>query len=151
VATVVCVLVLVALWMRRTQPIELDVEETRTIDRGTDADAPLPRRRRFGRWAEPRTAVEAYIALVEDLARQDGVRRELAETPAAHAARLRAAGAASALSLDLLAADYALVQYGEIPLRASEHKRAVARWRRLRRSLPYGSRRAPGAAADDAI
>ncbi|MBA2382764.1 MAG: hypothetical protein H0V73_11695, partial [Chloroflexi bacterium] len=39
------------------------------------------------------------------------------------------------LSLDLLAADYALARYGEIELAPREDRRAVDRWRVLRRRL----------------
>ena len=101
----------------------------------------------------PRTAAEAYVALVDDLERHPGVRRGPAETPATHAARLRAEGEA-ALSLDLLAADYALARYGGIDLPAHEDRRAVDRWRRLRKLLPAAGtaagRRAGGATAPDA-
>ena len=88
----------------------------------------------MGRRTEPAGAAAAYVALVEDLDRHPTVRRERAETPAEHAARLRAAGR-SGLSLDLLAADYALARYGEVELSAREDRRGIARWRALRRRL----------------
>jgi hypothetical protein len=135
-AAAVGVIVLAAIWMRRTRPPAEDlVEESRTIDRGDDADRPHGRRRRFGRRPEPTGAASAYVALVEDLDRYPGVRRAPAETPAEHAARLRAAGHAT-LSLDLLAADYALVRFGAVELSTREDRRAVARWRVLRRRIP---------------
>ena len=68
------------------------------------------RRRRWRRRLEPANAAEAYVALLADLDGRPGVRRDEAETPREHAARLRASGAD--LSLDLLAADYALVRDG---------------------------------------
>ena len=64
-----------------------------------------------------------------------GVRRDPTETPAEHASRLRAGGR-SGLSLDLLAADYALVRFAGVELSPREDHRAVARWRILRRRIP---------------
>ena len=136
IAAIIAILVLVAVWMQRTQPPAADlVNESRTIDRGED-EVPAPRRRRrFGRRPEPADAAAAYVALVHDLDGSPDVRRAAAETPAEHAARLRADGRA-ALSLDLLAADYALARYGGIGLPAREDRRAILRWRMLRRRLP---------------
>jgi hypothetical protein len=150
VAGLIAIIVLIALWMRRTPSVEPDVDETRSIDRGGDPTGPLRRRSRFGRRIEPRTAVEAYVALVGDLGRHDVVRREDAETPAAHAARIRATGRPT-LSLDLLAADYALARYGGVALTAGEDRRAVARWRRLRRTLTSGLRARTGATAAEPV
>ena len=134
IAAIIAILVLVAVWMQRTQP-PAAVNESRTIDRGED-EVPAPRRRRrFGRRPEPADAAAAYVALVHDLDGSPDVRRAAAETPAEHAARLRADGRA-ALSLDLLAADYALARYGGIGLPAREDRRAILRWRMLRRRLP---------------
>jgi hypothetical protein len=133
---IIAVLVLAAAWMRRTRPPDADlVDETRTIDRGVGGAGPQRRRRRIGRRAEPDGAAAAYVALVDDLDRHPAVRRKAAETPAEHAARLRAAGR-SELSLDLLAADYALARYGEVELSPREDRRGLARWRALRRRLP---------------
>ncbi|HET7472298.1 MAG TPA: DUF4129 domain-containing protein [Candidatus Limnocylindrales bacterium] len=146
VAALVAVVVLIALWMRRTPADEPAVDETRAIDRGGEPAGPARRRGRFGRRAEPATAVEAYVALVDELDRRPDVRREPAETPAGHAARLRSAGR-SGLALDLLAADYALARYGGARLSASEDRRAIGRWRSLRRSLAHGPRARPGATA----
>jgi hypothetical protein len=152
VAGLIAIVVLIALWMRRTPPIEPDVDEIRTIDRGADTAGRVRLRGRFARRPDPRTAAEAYVALVDDLARHPDLRREPAETPAGHAARIRASGAGSALSLDLLAADYALARYGDAELTAAEDRRGIARWRRLRRALVAGARRRPGAtAADSAV
>ncbi|HEX2755567.1 MAG TPA: DUF4129 domain-containing protein [Candidatus Limnocylindrales bacterium] len=127
-------MVLVALWMRRTPPPDGQIGETRTIDPSGDGIAPRRRWHRFGRRPAPTTAVAAYVALVGDLDRHPNVRREPAETPAAHAARLRADGLAE-LSLDLLAADYALARYAGVTLPEREDRRAVGRWRGLRRRL----------------
>jgi hypothetical protein len=148
-AMIVGIIVVIALWMRRTPPPDGALGETRTIDpRGAGLAQP---RRGLRSWRRPapRTAVEAYVALVGDLDRHPVVRRGEAETPAAHAARLRAVGEAD-LSLDLLAADYALARYGGMALPAREDRRAVGRWRRLRKHLPAAADRAarhrPGAA-----
>lgn len=136
------ILVLAALWMRRARPPEEDlVEETRTIDRG--AARAVRRRFGFGRRPAPSDAVSAYVALVDDLDRHPDVRRGQSETPAEHAARLRSEGRAE-LGLDLLAGDYALARYGGVRLTEREDRRAVDRWRRLRRRLTDGRARLPG-------
>ncbi len=138
VVAVVAILILAAIWMRRAAvPEDEPVTETRTIDRGTDAPAPRRGRRRGWRRVEPTDAAAAYVALVDDLARYPVIRRAGWETPAEHAARLRAAGR-SDLRLDLLAADYALARFGGVDLPGREHRRAIGRWRRLRRTLRPG-------------
>jgi hypothetical protein len=134
VMTIVSILVLAALWTRRHPSPDKGVEETRTIDRGVGDVVRRRHRSRLSRRTEPVGAAAAYVRLVEDLDRHPGVRREPAETPAEHAARLRSTGRAE-LSLDLLAADYALNRYGGVALPAREDRRAVARWRQLRRRL----------------
>ena len=133
---IVGIIVLISVWMRRKPVLDPALDETRTID-PSDAGLAAGRRRRsrFGFRSAPRTAVEAYVTLIGDLDRHRDVRRDPAETPAAHAARLRASGR-SGLSLDLLAADYALARYGDVELAAREDRRAVARWRVLRRRIP---------------
>jgi hypothetical protein len=155
-AMIVGIIVLIALWMRRAPVPDGLVGETRTIDPGGTGGPPRRRRNRFGFRPAPKTAVQAYVALVDDLERHSDVRRDPAETPAAHAARLRATGR-SGLSLDLLAADYALARYGEVSLPDHEDRRAVGRWRALRRRLTTrpagvadGTARGPGATAPDA-
>ena len=135
------IIVLARLWMRRIPRFEDDVPETRTIDRGIDRPgsgrfARLGRRRR----PEPIDAATAYEALIDDVADRPAVRREPAETPAEHARRLRSAGS-SDLSLDLLAADYALARFAGVSLSTRENLRAVNRWRSLRRSLGRRGRR----------
>jgi hypothetical protein len=134
IAALAGLLVLIALWMRRVRPPGGEILEERSIVLGDDAPLLRRARRRFGRRPDPRTAIEAYVALVDDLDRHPEVRREIHETPGAHAARLRAAGRTE-LSLDLLAADYELARYGGLELPGREDRRAVARWRRLRRRL----------------
>jgi hypothetical protein len=144
IAAVVSILILAAVWLERTRPPETDLVESRTIDRGDDTLAPRLRRRRFGRRHEPTGAVAAYVALMHDIDADPDVRRGPAETPAEHAGRLRSDRRAT-LSLDLLAADYALARYGGVELPTREDVRAVSRWRTLRHRLshrPGGSRRA---------
>jgi hypothetical protein len=131
---VVGVLLLVVVWMRRTRvPDDLAVAETRIVDRSGE---PRPRRRgwRPHRRADPSGAVEAYVALLRDIERDPDLRRALAETPAEHARRLRVAGF-EGLSLDLLAADYAIARDAGRVLPEREDRRGVERWRRLRASL----------------
>jgi hypothetical protein len=134
-AAVVSVLILAAVWLQRTRSPEGDlVDEWRTIDRGEGAPIARRRRRRFGRQPQPTAAAAAYVALIRDIDGSAEVRRGPAETPAEHAARLRSVGRAP-LSLDLLAADYALARYGGVELPPREDVKAVSRWRLLRRRL----------------
>jgi hypothetical protein len=95
---------------------------------------PLPTlrlRRRTPSWSSPDGALAAYPRLLQEWASHPEVARAPDESPAAHAARLRASRHGS-LALDLLAADYQLARFGEVQLTASEDRRAVARWRLLR-------------------
>jgi hypothetical protein len=149
VAALIGVVLLIALWMRRSAPADAGVDELRAIDRGGDGLAPPRRRRgRFGRRPEPTSGAEAYVALMDDLERHPVVRREAAETPASHAARLRSEGLAG-LSLELLAADYALDRYGGVALTRREDERAIGRWRMLRRELARAAPPKPGATEAD--
>jgi len=132
-AAIVATVILARLWMRRSSVPEGAVAETRTIDRGDgrrSGRASAKRRRR----GVPVDAVTAYVALDEELAGRAELARRPAETPAEHARRIRATGRPE-LGLDLLAADYALVRFGGIPLSPAEDRRAVARWRALRTRL----------------
>ena len=126
------VIVLARLWMRRIPHIEDNVREIRTIDRG--GERPRFGRRGRRRALAPVDAATAYEALIADLADRPAVRREPAETPSEHAHRLRADGA-SDLRLDLLAADYALARFAGVTLSSREDRRALSRWRSLRRRL----------------
>jgi hypothetical protein len=134
---IIAIVALATVWMRRIRPpIDDPVHESRTIDRGAFEDRPRPpRRRNRGPRGDPHDAAAAYVALIGDLQRHPSVSRDPAETPAEHAARLRGEGR-SGLMLDLLAADYALVRFGGTELSASEHRRAVSRWKSLRRRIP---------------
>jgi hypothetical protein len=134
---VIAIVVLATIWMRRTRDLIDDpVLESRTIDRGAVTDRARPDRgRNRRRRRDPDDAPTAYVALLGDLEPHQGVRREPAETPAEHASRLREEGRAG-LALELLAADYALARYGGKGLSSREHRRALDRWRSLRRRLP---------------
>lgn len=135
VAVAVSVVILVRLWMRRPDDDGDRAVETRVIDRGdSEARRPARRRRRFGGRPDPVDAVSAYRAIDAAL-RGTAHGRFPGETPAEHARRLRERGAVPGLALDLLAADYALARFGGVPLSPREDRRAVGRWRRLRRTL----------------
>jgi len=100
----------------------------------------LPRFRLAGR-RRPRTATEAYLALMRELASDELLARASAESPARHARRLRTVGAGS-LALDLLAADFELERYGGATLAPAEVRRAIRRshvGRSVRRGL-HGTR-----------
>lgn len=100
----------------------------------TDQDGRPGLRARLGRFVRhgrPTDAVAAYLAALRSLQPDDELRRDPAETPAAHARRLRQAGAGT-LELDLLAADYELARWGGRRLSDAEDRRAVGRWERFR-------------------
>ena len=130
----VAILVMARLWMRRIEvPEDDDLAETRSIDKGepfAQQGRGSSRRRR----STPSDAAGAYVALIDDLASHPVVRRAPAETPAEHAQRLRSGGQGD-LSLELLAADYALARFGGVTLSDTEDRRALGRWRVLRRKL----------------
>ena len=133
---VIAILVLARLWLRRPGDEDSTVPETREIDRGDWGAEPGRGRRRgiFRRRPAPRDAVEAYRLLLEDLEAHPSLRRAPGETPAEHAARLRATGRAG-LPLELLAADYGLARFGGRELTAREQRRAIRRATSLRRRL----------------
>src|SRR3954468_22184189 len=134
VILVLVVLVLVRLWMRRLRVESNDVVEERYVDRSEEPDATQRRKRRLGFGRQPGDAAAAYRALLADLADRNGVRREAWETPHEHAERLRRERQ-GALPLNLLAADYALAEFGAVELSPTENRRAIGRWRALRRRL----------------
>lgn len=110
-------------------------EERRFVRPALALRLPRPSLPRLG-WPgarPPATASEAYLRLLAELD-TPGLVRTPTETPAAHARRLRAIGSGG-LALDLLAADFELERYGRVHLRATEVRRAISRWLRLRRSL----------------
>lgn len=95
----------------------------------------LPRLVLWRSWA-PKSATEAYLALLRDLERDEHRARRPTESPARHARRLRAAGDGS-LSLDLLAADFELERYAGTALTTLEVGRAIRRWRACRRPVRH--------------
>jgi hypothetical protein len=115
----------------RLSGVELDEEHSTVVDwRGFGAAWSRPRLARWTRSAAPNDAVEAYRATLDALATDPTTRRGAGETPAAHASRLRTEGVGG-LSLELLAADYALARFGGRRLTRSEDQRGVRRWRRI--------------------
>ena len=116
--------------------------------------ARLPRLPRRGPLrGTPRTAPEAYLALLDDLSGDQRLARRASEPPRAHARRIVASGilggesgapraaappGLTALSglpdrdLGLLVADWELTRYGARTLTPAEDRRGVGRWRRLR-------------------
>jgi hypothetical protein len=85
---------------------------------------------RRGRRGPPTDAVGAYLATLDDLAAHDPPRaRRETESPHAHAARVELP------DLGALQADYALARYGDRHLSDAEHRRGLARWRRIRHRL----------------
>ncbi len=144
VALAAAIAILSALWMRQvlSRGAE-DVAEERTIDYGTSERPGRPRRRwlRAPRTSQPTDAPEAYLALIRDLAADEELRRRPDETPAEHARRLRAGGgeARFGAAIDLLAADYELARFGAARLTPGEHRRALARLRRVRSRVRRGA------------
>jgi hypothetical protein len=130
---IVVVLFLVRRWMRSSDGVDLaPVRETRWVDIRPSAS---PTSRAFWhRRPQPRDGAAAYVALMDDLDRREAVKRRPSETPFEHAVRLRGQ-LQGALSLDLLAADYALARFKQTSLTEHEHRRAIDRWRLLRRRL----------------
>ena len=133
------VFLLIRVWMRRQGPLPDDPDDVRSSSLPANdlAGKPLRRRRRLPWTRPPRTAIEAYLALVEDLHDVPDIRRKAAETPSEHARRVRLDQLAtdSGIGLELLAADYGLASYGARRLTAAETRRAIGRWRSLRRLL----------------
>jgi hypothetical protein len=133
VVALVVAFLLVRRFMGRPVPsmVERDVVEIRETEGPTGGmrirlpRLPPPRRRTV-----PHTASEAYLASLDILSGSPDTARRGSETPAEHARRLRADPIGS--TLGRLAADYALAEFGGRTLAASEHRRAIERWRRLR-------------------
>jgi hypothetical protein len=137
VAVIAMAYLLARWWARRSGADDDDPTEERYIDRPTTAARQRRRRgwlQRLGWRRPPQDAVAAYRMLIEELEPREVVRRGSSETPREHAARLREQEIGG-LSLELLAADYGLVAYGGEALTDREQRRAIARWRALRRSL----------------
>ena len=81
----------------------------------------------------PMSAADAYLAALADFSERPDLARGPAETPRAHALRLGRKGPPGQVPLGLLAADYQLAVYGEVPISDRETARAVGRWHLLRK------------------
>jgi hypothetical protein len=131
VAVIVAFVLIRALVKRpRRSLVDGNVVEDREVERPIGMGLRRPQVRMPRRRGAPRSASEAYVASLEVLAGQPEFARLASETPAEHAGRLRA-GVIGA-PLGQLAADYALVEFGQRTLTPSEHRRAIERWRRIR-------------------
>lgn len=139
IVLIVLGVVLLRVWLRsRRDEARPPTREERSIIVPGDLLRPRSRHRstiRPRRRGAPHDAVTAYLAALDDLARHDASSgRAEHETPRAHARRVEAGPALAALQ-----AGYSLARYGARPLTDAEHRRGLARWRRLRDRL----RRAP--------
>jgi hypothetical protein len=101
-----------------------------------DLSIRLPRPRlphlALARRSRPRTASQAYVALLEELQRQERLVRRPTESPGAHTHRLRDQGD-GVLAIDLLAADFQLERYAGRLLSPTETARAIRRSRTAKR------------------
>ena len=129
----VAIAILVRLWMRRTPDAVGDPDETRTIDRG-ETIRPRARRPRRWRMPVPTDAVSAYRALDAELGRHAAVAREPGETPAEQARRLPRTRVLAAGCRETAHVTQH-VRFAGRDLSPAEERRAVERWRRLRRQL----------------
>jgi hypothetical protein len=120
---------------RATAPLIAPKEERFRQPRRPRFGLSLPRPRflpHIGPRRRPTTAAQAYVDLLDELAEQGELGRKPDETPRTHAGRAADLGLPS-LPLGLLAADYELAVYGRAAISESETKRALGRWRRLRK------------------
>lgn len=132
VIAAVAAALLIRAFLGRPESMRVDrhVVEVREIERPAGLRLPHVRLRLPARPRSPRTASEAYVASLDLLADLPELARQAWETPAEHARRL--ATDPSGGQVRWLAADYALAEFGRRPLTPAEHRRAIARWRRLR-------------------
>jgi hypothetical protein len=135
---------MIAKWLLRRKDgltDELDVEDADTermiVMPTYEAKQEAGRSRR--RRGAPHDAVQAYMSALHELEGNPDYVRELSETPAQHAQRLRRLGAPGSAELGRLAVDYQLARYGEIRITAPENLRAVSRFQRFRRLLRTSS------------
>ena len=96
-------------------------------------------RPRFRRRGAPQDAVQAYLSALDEYQGHLDLARLPSETPAQHAARLRASADPSSVDLARLAADYQLARYAERPINRFENLRALTRFQRLKRLLKASS------------
>jgi hypothetical protein len=136
VILIVVGLVLLRVWLRQRRSANAHgAREERSIRLPDEIfRLRLPRRRRpvaAHPRGTPHDAVTAYLASLDELAGADPARaRAEHETPRAHARRV-----AAGPELGALQAGYSLARYGDRALTDAEHRRALGRWRRLRRRL----------------
>lgn len=135
IALAVVLLVLARVWLRRRRPTSTpgmhEERSFRVPEQQIRVSLPRLRRARSATRRRPYDAVTAYLAGLEVLAAHDPASgRADHETPRAHARRIDAGAEVAALQ-----ADYSLVRYGGRALSDAEHRRALDRWRRLRRRL----------------
>lgn len=97
--------------------------------------APPAARQRTRRLGAPRDAVTAYLATIRAMEAHPELARLPAETPAAHAARIRAQPSVRGTDMSRLAATYQLARYGDRAITSFEDSRAVDRFRRIRRAI----------------
>ena len=135
IAVIILAVIVLRTWVRRRargRPRGGTEERSFSIPPGSFRPQ-LPRIGGFarrGRRGAPTDAVSAYLATLDDLAAHDpGRARRDAESPRAHAARVEL------VDLGALQADYALARYGDRRLTDAEHRRGLARWRRIRHRL----------------
>lgn len=135
IAVILLAVIVLRTWVRRRargRPRGGIEERSFSIPQGSFRPQ-LPRIRglaRRGRRGAPTDAVGAYLATLDDLAAHDPARaRRDAESPRAHAARVEM------VDLGTLQADYALARYGDRRLTDAEHRRGLARWRRIRHRI----------------
>jgi hypothetical protein len=132
VVAIVLAFVVIRMLVRRPRRSVVDgaVVEVREVERPMGMRLRRPRMPIPRRHVPPRSASEAYVASLDALAQWPELTRLPSETPAEHARRLRFGAVGTPLSH--LAADYALVEFGHRTLTASEHRRAIERWQRIR-------------------
>jgi len=116
-----------------TDPLAPPME--RAIVRPSRDPRPAAGRPRFGRRAQARDAVSAYLAALAELDSRSQYARLPSETPAAHARRVRLMGMPGGAELSRLAADYQLARYGDVDINQPEDRRAVVRFERLRKLI----------------
>ena len=127
--TVIVVVTLLIVWMLGRMKVRI-APLLENEERATELPRPrlrLPRLAVPQRRRAPRTARDAYLAVLDLLSSSADASRRLAETPAEHARRLGTG------DLSRLAADYQLDAFGRRILNQPEERRALDRWHRFKR------------------
>jgi hypothetical protein len=130
----------VAQWLlRRKNTLAAESEDTDgdtefaiVMPESEDKHAGRGRGRRSG---QPHDAVAAYLSALAELEEHEELARLPNETPAQHAARVRATAMPRAAEFARLAAAYQLARYGERRITLPENVRSINRFQRLRRAL----------------